>query len=266
MDQVQNNQADTTPQDISQDNSQNIPDLSPQINKDWEQEEEVTPSVEGEQESTPEASVPEEKEVKAEEPSKPETPTLSSDEIAEKASQKLLEKLQPKEPQAAAEEQPIWVKEGRKPTYRELTEYIREDTVKAIRAEEEQRRAEEQKRIEEQTVQVNQMIDEQVTKLRSTGQLPAVANPNDPNDPGVKASDDLLKSLLKHNQSNPQKAYSSVLEYYFFEYAKKKEAPVGAHAPIAGASGSTPTGQMKPMSYEELHAARSYEDLLPTDK
>ncbi len=131
----------------------------------------------------------------------------------------------------------------------------------------------------QQSAQIQQQADAAIdgafNQLRQTGFMPAVANPNDQNDPGKLAERELLGYALSMGAQAPEHLLTAAPALkahhdagYYFDYTQKKLVRRGsqtaaAQAPIAGASpsitgGGTVTGptqaQLANLSLDQMAA------------
>lgn len=227
-------------------------------------------------------------EVQTQQPTPPaeQKSTLDEEKLVEKITTKLLETLSPKEEvkqktldDRVAELQEKAQKEGRELTYKDalsaikdelsetlpktLTEQITKQVMENLNKEvdeetkkQQDTRIAEQKQEEANKTSLYGEWDRQVGVLQSEMGLPKIINKDDPEDPGVKAQENLFKALNiradKQKQANQKVSLNLIEAFHSPEYKQLTEQP-GASAPVNGAKRSVgPTGGQR-MSYQELH-------------
>lgn len=120
---------------------------------------------------------------------------------------------------------------------------------------------------EAQRQQADAYIDQQINQLTSTGYLPAIANPADPNDPGRVAQQELFAYAISLGTDNlaavAPTLYAHHQNGYYYDRNQNKLVRRGsqtaaAQAPIAGASPSITAGNtvgptMRDLATKDLH-------------
>lgn len=176
-----------------------------------------------------------------------------------------------------AEDTPPWEKEGRNPrSYKEVADWSRQQARKDFEAELETRdskKAEAEKKQKEktevETQQRNQYWDQQLSSMTQEGKLPEVDDnllekveqgekltEQELDHPYVRARKRIFELAAQHKEPN--------LELVYYKYFKpERENPPGANAPVFGSNRRvTPEGKDE-FSYEEIHNAKEFGDLLP---
>lgn len=224
----------------------------------------------------PEETPTEEPQPKPEESKEEPPPAPDPKEIADQVKKEVEEKLRsafgltPEEQEQAREEgyQPPWEKRGdAQPADwhevmeagAELAEWRRAQKEKA----DEEARQESQKAEEERTKQLNEYWDDQLADLRKTGKIPAIANPDDPTDPGRVAQRELFETMYQVSQTRQQEGKPTVnnlKEIYYEHYQPKKSSqPPGADAPVGGAINGTPASTDDEYTHEEIRKTPLHE-------
>lgn len=126
-----------------------------------------------------------------------------------------------------------------------------------LSAEEEQKakQADEAKaRQEEFNKQLSTVIQEETDELFSSGKLPRIVNPDDPNDPGNVALRSLLEQGAKINEQRAKEGkpvITSLTRIYTSYYKPPKEL---ANAPVQGNTPATPSGgESKDYDFKKFH-------------
>jgi len=275
-----------TPQDAPKDyTNKEIHDVSLEDIFDEVAEQEEDKKVAPATPETPTTPEPETPPVETK-PAEPITPPIDADklkeEISDSVAKKLIDQLAPAD--ATTEEkkdllaEAPWTKENREPTWEEALKYMADqnkDTVKQEilkelndevlaeekREEEAAKTAAEQERI--QTESWNKEWDRQLDALTTSGKIPRVLNPLDPNDPGVKERTALftrMAEIAEENRKAGKPVSLSLIETHALHYTPPTATPPGADAPVSGAQRAVATTPSTEFSYGEIHN-QSLEDL-----
>lgn len=170
-----------------------------------------------------------------------------------------------------------WVKENRNPTYQEIVTWtakaasplikdqIKKDLEQEV-ADEEKAAQEKQQQAEQAQQETNQRYANawtgQLNELTSSGKIPAVQDPKNPNDPGVKARVDLMKMLKEGYESAIAEGKVPTEDLRVVYYEKYlPEHPVlpqgqtvpGADAPVYGAGQTATSSGSETYTYDEIH-------------
>lgn len=196
---------------------------------------------------------------------------------AEKASEDVTKSIVDKIVGGQVEPKTPWSKEKRTPKdYDEIYEVAKEDAKKETLAEIEAREKQREKQIEvqkardaESVKKQNELWDEQLKSLTQAGHIPEVKKEiqeklakgeklegEDLEDPGIKARKELYTAAAENKETN--------LELAYYKYkAPKSTQPPGAAAPVFGSRKAvTPSGDQEEFSYEEIHNAKGFDELL----
>lgn len=236
--------------------------------------------------STQDTILPEESEIKETEQPKVEevihkeepkvsTPIIDAKELINQAKQEitaeLIEKLSPKEQAKAEQLLASWEKEGRNPTdygdifresVAEAVKIAKEETIKEIDLRNKRQIEEQQKQKEvNDSAQrayekdLNERWDREFAELTRAGRIPAVTNPNDPNDPGKQAQSEILQAAVDAVKAGEMDArYPSMKIAYYEKYQDKKKPVAGRDAPVGtGKRTSNPTNERAQIDYETIH-------------
>jgi hypothetical protein len=195
----------------------------------------------------------------------------------------------PEELAKEKEETPVWVKENREPTQKEVLDYTKEQTKRELRAEmEAERQAKEQE--SEKVVKEQQTVEEQskerartalemmgrdVAELAVDGKLPAVTDENNPEDVGLKARNDLYtqfanyaipawnaynKAVSEGKTPDPLPLNTQNIRLFYYEKFKPTydKPQAGKDAPVAGVVQEAFAGDtdQDEFSYDEILEAR----------
>ena len=212
-------------------------------------------------------------------------------EAAEEATKKIWEQAEQKRQEMEEEERlarlredentPPWVKRGDKTPkdYDELISWNKEVAKREILAEIEEREKSRQEKAEEEKKQketeqadeeekrkaFNAVLDEELEELTSNGKLPKIIDPNDKNDPGVKARKGLFSTMRDVNEKLGKEGKPLIysLSRIYTNYYKPKDALSDcANAPISGAKIRSAAQQQKgEYTYWQIHNAKDIRDL-----
>src|SRR3990167_1291225 len=196
-------------------------------------------------------------------------------EVTEKAitaaKQDLAEKITGK---PVDENAPSWVKENRVPKdYQEVAEYGKDQALKEFeardkaKAEAATKQTEEAKKTdEEKQKKWNDYWENQLKVMTDEGKLPAVdekiteklskgetLTDDEKKDEGLQARAELFATAKEKKESN--------LELVWYKHLQGKK-PAGATAPVMGSSRATTRSDKTDWTYEELHGARTMQDLM----
>ena len=173
-------------------------------------------------------------------------------------------------------EQSPWAKEGRTPIqYEEVADYGAKKAVKEVREmldERDKKATQATKEKEEADIKSSkdreEYWDKQVKKLTEEGHIPEVEatiqkkldtkqalTQEDQEDPGIKARVGLYKAASESKEPN--------LELVYHRDMAKKPVQAGSDAPVFGAQRATTPDKGEDFTYEEVHNAKSFSDLLP---
>lgn len=189
----------------------------------------------------------------------PQAPAPQGDQMPPWATQ-LLEQV--KQSQAQQQQQPeSWV-----PTnFQDIDKRIQEQAAAIAQqtiTEAETRRQQAVAAQEQQRQQADAAIDTSLNQLRTTGYLPPITNPNDPNDPGRLAQTELIAYTLASGSEDVARMapalYALHQSGYAYDYntqrlVRRGSQTAAAQAPIAGAApgAAAPAGQAGP-SHQDL--------------
>jgi len=198
-------------------------------------------------------------------------------EIEEKTTKKVKEEIIQKltESQPIPEDAPAWVKRGEKAP-KSWDEVLQEAEVRAERkltlreqeklSEETRKKEEEQEKRAQSIEQWNKLWDSQLDDLEKQGKLSAVPAE-------IKAKLAKNEQLSEEERQNPallerfelqkialDKKEPNLKVAYYEHYSQKQSEPLAM--PVFGATKSVSTPSRSSYSYEEIHGAQSYEDLL----
>lgn len=152
------------------------------------------------------------------------------------------------------------VRLSKKETISEVERILKErDAVK----EESQKQKEEAEAKQKAGIEeISKRLQAEYDDLVRIGKMPKIVKPDDKNDRGVKARDELFATQYKVNGErikNNQPLEPSLKVIYYEHYEKPEEQPAGADAPVAGATpvaqkqGFKPTVQtLRKMSFTEV--------------
>lgn len=181
-------------------------------------------------------------------------------------------------------------KHNRAPKWFELIPQIVEDTKAAIKAEQDEAKklqedneTKQKEAAQESEKAFNKEIDDQIEDLSKNKKLPAIDPNNDKfamvkkiiggkeyevkvyEDEGRQARQELFQTMMEVNierVSKGLKPVTSIKEVYY-EHYKPSKPPAGADAPIsAGRGGSVAHDDEQGYTYDEIHTARSFFDIL----
>jgi len=226
---------------------------------------------------------------KVPEPPKVEEKEIDPEKMIEDISEKIANKLKPKEPEATtppitpAEDYRQWVKQftedtGKQPTYAEALEFMEQrlEAKAQVKQEEEQKAIEAQKEVEKENKkrikeyqeqvekEVNARTDSDLQDLYDMGKLTPIKDKDNPSDQGVVERRALFQAMLTENQKRIAEGkypINSIKEIYAFYYTKPSSQPPGENAPIAVGRSSAPTETQateKEISYQEIHKPWSF--------
>jgi len=160
-------------------------------------------------------------------------------------------------------------------------EEIKETTKQEMRKEWEEREAkarEDQKKADDTKAQEQvkrqeqweQAWNTQIETLTKDNHIPAPSeeiqaklskkeklSKEDLEDEGLSARRELYRLADEHKEYDLEKVY------YKYILPKKNEVPRGAYAPVSGSSKTTTPEDKGGYSYEDIHGAKGFEDLLP---
>ena len=154
-----------------------------------------------------------------------------------------------------------WEKENRNPTYTEALQFVKEQTKEELKAEQQQEaKAQEDQQKEAATKQeetskfINELIDDELNELYTTGKLPRITDPNDQADPGVVARKALFQTMLEVNQKRQAEGKPTIYSVHriYNTYYKPPQVPAGADAPVAGGNRAT-APESSEVKYSEIH-------------
>lgn len=156
---------------------------------------------------------------------------------------------------------PPWEKRGEtKPkSWKENNEYT-VDLVNWKRKQEEERVAKAQDEQEEEAKEINKKWqdywDTELDELEKTNKIPAVKNPDDPNDAGKKARVKLFSKMHELGLERQAKGLAPInsVKLIFYEHYESDE-PAGADAPISFGKSGAPTSGGDDYTYEEIHGS-----------
>lgn len=136
------------------------------------------------------------------------------------------------------------------------------------RLEDEKRKATEQE--QEAIAQLHRSFDEQITQLEKEQVIPSVKDKADPNDPGRKARQEIYAYAAQMDTTNLVEAARSLKVIHETgmtfdpktqKFIKSNVTPSGIDAPIGSSSSTTGVPGSGP-SYEQIHKARSMDELI----
>lgn len=201
----------------------------------------------------PEKPVEEVKEEVRTEPVPQFDPEQLKREAAEAATNALLERLtgvKEKKNEGDEELTSPWAKEGRTPKdYEEIADWavskkqiLDDRRAKEVEANTKEAREASEKVEREREQGFLTFVDEELKELYEEGRLPKIKDANNPNDPGVVATNSLLQTMATVNAERNTKGQPliySINKIFHSHYKAPNRQPAGADAPVSGSRGAS---------------------------
>lgn len=159
-------------------------------------------------------------------------------------------------------------KEGRPPTWDELTVKIEERTIKKVEERQAQREKEaleaqetQRKQESDNQVALSKYIEEEMEELYSAGNLTRIKDANNPTDQGVLERRSLFQQMANVNMKRAQQGLdlisSPIRIATMTGWQKPQAQPAGEDAPIAGNEQSAKKGDPQQIDYyKDVHQER----------
>lgn len=168
-------------------------------------------------------------------------------EAAEEAANKILERFTGVKEKKDEKDQELvspWAKEGRNPKdYEEIADWavakkaiLDERSYKEYQELTTKEQAAKQKATEEQEKSFLAFVGSELNELYSLKELPTIKDTNDPKDPGVVATNELLQAMATVNADRASKGEPliySINKIYHHFYKPSNRQPAGADAPVS---------------------------------
>lgn len=194
------------------------------------------------------------------------------------AEKKLLEKLQGKTEEETKDNVDAYQafadkfteENGRTPTWVEVSKFIKEESIKEIKAEQAE---EARKQVEESEAQqkaqetdqenVNKYVDGQFNELYQRG-FPKIQDPKNENDPGLQARKALAQQTMEINAKRLQEGLptKTLVEVFYTEYKAPDRQLPGYDAPVSPGRSSAPGDSGEEINYARDIKGRNFFDIV----